>query len=55
MENTEDFYDEEEEELYADQYSYCDLCGRDLTIEDHFLDCPNNDSPFARLLQDGYD
>ena len=39
-------------EEFTDNPSQCDICG---LTDDHSLECPNDNSPFANLLIDGFD
>lgn len=40
------------EEEDHEQDHECSICGK---INDHELSCPDNHSPFANLIRDGYD
>ena len=50
-ETTEPLEEFEPDEEYEDE-TQCDICG---LTDDHSLECPNNNSPLANLIRDGYD
>lgn len=50
-ETTEPIEEFEVHEDYEEE-SQCDICG---LTDDHSIECPNNNSPFANLVRDGFD
>ena len=50
-ETTEPLEEFEPDEEYEEERE-CSICG---LTDDHSLECPNNNSPFANLIRDGYD
>lgn len=48
---TEPLSEFEPDEDYEEE-SQCNVCG---LTDDHSIECPNNNSPFAELIRNGYD
>jgi hypothetical protein len=48
------FFDDEDEEFNQDaSIDYCRTCGCELG-DTHPINCPDNDSPFAEFMRNGY-
>lgn len=51
MNDEDPIFDEDEPD---DCEAYCPMCGAEYGQE-CAIECPNNDSPFALLIREGYD